>query len=207
MVYKNLFLRLLFSILFCILYLSIIFYDFNLIIYLIIIIYSAILLELILNFKKYKFFAIIYLIISLFAVLNITFDSNNILKFNLFVLTIISFDIFSYVFGKTIGKNFIFPISPNKTLEGFLGGFICSLICILFYTSFFQIIINFNLIIFIILIIFTGFIGDLIESYLKRKNNLKNSSNFIPGHGGVFDRFDSFLFSIIFYSIFNNLLA
>ena len=43
--------------------------------------------------------------------------------------------------------------------------------------------------------------GDIVESYFKRKNDLKNSSEFIPGHGGVFDRFDSFLFSIIIYSI------
>ena len=49
--------------------------------------------------------------------------------------------------------------------------------------------------------IFFAFTGDIIESYFKRKNKIKNSSEMIPGHGGIFDRFDSFLFSIIFYSI------
>ena len=57
------------------------------------------------------------------------------------------------------------------------------------------------LIFFIFIIIFSAFTGDIIESFYKRKNNLKNSSELIPGHGGFFDRFDSFLFSIIFYSI------
>ncbi len=54
------------------------------------------------------------------------------------------------------------------------------------------------------MIIISAFIGDIIESFFKRKNNLKNSSNLIPGHGGVFDRFDSFLFSIIFYTVYIN---
>ena len=67
-------------------------------------------------------------------------------------------------------------------------------------------VINFSLIIFICLIILTAFIGDIIESIFKRINNLKNSSELIPGHGGLFDRFDSFLFSIIFYSISINFL-
>ena len=48
---------------------------------------------------------------------------------------------------------------------------------------------------------FGSFIGDIFESYCKRKNNIKNSSELIPGHGGVFDRFDSFMFSIIIYSV------
>ena len=67
-----------------------------------------------------------------------------------------------------------------------------------------QIKIDLGLILFIFLIIITSFSGDIIESYFKRKNKLKNSSKLIPGHGGVFDRFDSFLFSIIFYTVSHN---
>ena len=62
---------------------------------------------------------------------------------------------------------------------------------------------NINLIslFFILIIILSGFLGDVIESYFKRINNLKNSSNFLPGHGGFFDRFDSFIFAIVIYSL------
>ena len=80
-----------------------------------------------------------------------------------------------------------------------------SLILSIFVSYILNISINYLLISYITLIIFTAFIGDIIESYFKRKNNLKNSSDLIPGHGGLFDRFDSFLFSIIFYSISINI--
>ena len=53
------------------------------------------------------------------------------------------------------------------------------------------------------LTIFFSIFGDLIESYFKRKNNLKDSSEFLPGHGGFFDRFDSFISSIIFLTLFS----
>ena len=61
----------------------------------------------------------------------------------------------------------------------------------------------------IILINFTiiiSIVGDLIESYFKRKNNIKDSSKYLPGHGGYFDRFDSFIASIIMLTVFSKLL-
>ena len=96
-------------------------------------------------------------------------------------------------------------ISPKKTYEGLLGGIVSSFLFSLLFSYIFKIKINFSLIVFILLIILSAFIGDILESYYKRKNNIKNSSKLIPGHGGVFDRFDSFLFSIIFFSISNNI--
>ena len=63
-----------------------------------------------------------------------------------------------------------------------------------------------NIYLFTTIIIILSFLGDVIESYFKRINNLKNSSNFLPGHGGFFDRFDSFILCISLYSIINNIL-
>lgn len=136
----------------------------------------------------------------------INFKKETFMLFNLFIFSVISFDIFSYLVGKSFGKYKLSKISPNKTVEGFIGGFIISLILSVAYVYYYEMYINVNIFLFIILIIFSAFIGDIIESYYKRKNNLKNSSELIPGHGGVFDRFDSFLFSIILYSISINLL-
>ncbi len=153
-------------------------------------------------FKKYFIIPAIYILLSFIFFLSINFNNLNFLSFNLFILTVISFDIFSYLIGKSFGKNQLIKISPNKTVEGFLGGFILSLIFSIIFILLFNIKMNLNILFFIILIILTAFIGDIIQSYFKRKNHLKNSSELIPGHGGVFDRFDSFLFSIIFYSIF-----
>tara|TARA_B100000989_G_C19509238_1_gene458104 strand:+ start:1394 stop:1822 length:429 start_codon:yes stop_codon:yes gene_type:complete len=138
--------------------------------------------------------------------ITLEFDEKIILNFNLYILIVISFDIFCYVVGKNLGKNKLIKISPNKTYEGLFGGAIISLLVSLLFSSIYEIDINLELFFFIIIIIFSAFIGDILESYLKRKNNIKNSSEFIPGHGGVFDRFDSFIFSIIFYSISINTL-
>ena len=127
------------------------------------------------------------------------------IKFNLFVLTIIFFDSFSYFTGKTLGRNFIFKfISPKKTLEGYLGGILFTNIFFIFI--FYNILIDINITELIILVnstIFFSIFGDLIESYFKRKNYIKDSSKFLPGHGGFFDRFDSFIACIIMLTFFS----
>ncbi len=201
MVYKNFFLRVLFTLLFILTYFIISIVNFNSVIFLILVIYLLILIEVYYNFVKYKILIISYIIISLIFFFTINFSNNIFLSFNLFIFIVITFDIFSYIIGKLFGKNKLVKISPNKTIEGLMGGIIFSFILSLIFLSVLDINIDINLIVFIFITIISAFLGDLIESFFKRKNNLKNSSELIPGHGGVFDRFDSFLFSIIFYSI------
>ena len=205
MVYKNLILRSLFSFFFISVYLIVSFVNFEFIFFLIILIYVLVLLEIFFYFDNYKIIPFLYVLISFIFILFIDFNNKIFLEFNLFILTVISFDIFSYFVGNIFGKNKLTKISPNKTIEGLFGGITFSLALSLLFSYNFNIIINTKLCIFIIIIIFSALIGDIIESYFKRKNNLKNSSNFIPGHGGVFDRFDSFLFSIIIYAVSTNI--
>ena len=205
MVYNNFLLRLLLSTLFISVYIVLSYINFNYVFYLILLIYLLVCIEIYINFKSYKLIPIVYIFISLIFFITINFNNEIFLKFNLFILIVVSFDIFSYVFGKSFGRNKLLKISPNKTYEGLFGGILLSLLLSLLFSYKFNININVNLIIFILLIIISAFIGDIIESYFKRKNNIKNSSQLIPGHGGVFDRFDSFIFSIIIYSILNNI--
>lgn len=201
MVYNNFFLRLLFSSFFISIYCVFAYINFKYVFYIILLIYFLIFIEIYLYFKVYKFLPIFYLFISFIFFLSIDFNKVIFLNFNLFILIVISFDIFSYFIGKKFGKNNFTKISPNKTYEGLFGGAIISFSLSLLFAFIFDILVNIELIFFIFLIILSAFIGDIIESFFKRKNYLKNSSEFIPGHGGVFDRFDSFLFSIIIYSV------
>ena len=201
MVYNNFLLRLLFSSFFISIYCIFAYVNFKYIFYLILLIYFLIFIEIYLHFKLYKFLPIIYLFFSFIFFIIIDFEKINFLNFNLFILIVITFDIFSYIVGKKYGKNNFTKISPNKTHEGLFGGVLASTFFSLLFSFIFEIPVNIELLFYIFLIIFSAFTGDLIESFFKRKNNLKNSSEFIPGHGGVFDRFDSFLFAIIIYSI------
>ena len=206
MVYKNFFLRSIVSSLFVLIYLIIFFYDFNYVFYLVFIIYCLLIYEIYFYFIRYKILLITYILVSFVFFVSIDFNNDTIFSFNLYIFSIVTFDTFSYFFGKLFGTNQLIKISPNKTVEGLVGGFSISFILSILFSYYLDIKINLNLIYFLILIISTAFIGDVIESYFKRKNKLKNSSELIPGHGGVFDRFDSFLFSIIFYSVFSGLL-
>ncbi|MFV0531224.1 MAG: phosphatidate cytidylyltransferase [Flavobacteriales bacterium] len=111
-------------------------------------------------------------------------------------------DTFAYLIGMKFGKHKLAPkISPKKTIEGFVGGFIFSMILgIILYYYYPQNYFNWIIIAFITSIL--GTVGDLIESKLKREANVKDSSNIIPGHGGFLDRLDSFIFAMPFIYLY-----
>ena len=109
----------------------------------------------------------------------------------------------AYIFGSMIkGKKFFPSISPNKTWAGFIFSLVFSVISSSIFSFYFNIINIYQAMLVGLLIgLFTTF-GDLFESYLKRINNKKDSSKLIPGHGGILDRLDGFLFAIVIMFIF-----
>jgi phosphatidate cytidylyltransferase len=102
----------------------------------------------------------------------------------------------AYFIGKAFGKRKLWPeISPNKTIEGSIGGVVCAVIVGVLFSIFTDIDASLMqlFVITIVLSIF-GQIGDLVESALKRHFKVKDSGRILPGHGGILDRFDSLLF-------------
>jgi phosphatidate cytidylyltransferase len=116
-------------------------------------------------------------------------------------LIIWSNDTGAYFAGKTMGKTKLFErISPNKTIEGSVGGIVLAFIIIAIYAHFF-VKANYSFVwwmIFTGLISVAGIFGDLVESQMKRNLNLKDSGSILPGHGGFLDRFDALLFALPF---------
>ena len=104
----------------------------------------------------------------------------------------------AYLVGMRYGKHKLAPVvSPNKTIEGLLGGFAGSVICMLVYALILRIM-NFNVnfgyaLIYGVLGAAAGTFGDLCFSVIKRQTGIKDYGNLIPGHGGVLDRFDSIM--------------
>ncbi len=115
--------------------------------------------------------------------------------YSIFLIVILNtsiFDTVAYVTGSNIGKHFITPnISPNKTWEGLVGGLIGSAALGFIISNMF----NSSLLLILIFILggILAFIGDLIISFHKRENNIKDTGTLLPGHGGALDRLDSHL--------------
>lgn len=102
----------------------------------------------------------------------------------------------AYFIGRAIGKQKLWPdISPNKTVEGFIGGIVCALVVAFLFDWLAPIEIPLvRLLIVTVFLSIFGQVGDLAESALKRHYQVKDSGKIMPGHGGILDRFDSLLF-------------
>ena len=122
----------------------------------------------------------------------------------LFIIIVATVDSASYFSGKFLGKTQFNTISPNKTLEGSLGGIITTIVSSVIMLT----ILNYNLVAFfplIFIIIFLAILGDLHESLQKRSFNVKDSASILPGHGGIYDRMDSYILALpitYYYVIF-----
>jgi len=104
-------------------------------------------------------------------------------------------DTMAYIIGSLIGKTPLSEISPKKTLEGTLGGIICTMLLAALITWIYDTGLDIWIWVCLGLIVGVfGNIGDLFESFLKRKAQIKDSGKIMPGHGGLLDRLDSLLF-------------
>ena len=105
-------------------------------------------------------------------------------------------DIFAYLTGNVIGKHPLSKnISPGKTIEGFLGGILFSVLTGYIIAQYIENANEIKWMAISVVIAITSTLGDLFESKIKRETAVKDSGNVFPGHGGMLDRFDSLLFS------------
>ena len=147
----------------------------------------------------YKLYGLIFLIFSFYSFYKIKFTNMNDYSILLFILIIcISTDIGGFVFGKIFKGIKLTKISPNKTYSGVLGSYIFSLLSVLIFfkitNGFFIKDIAYLSFFLVILLSTISQIGDLTISYFKRKSNINNTGNIIPGHGGILDRIDGMIF-------------
>ncbi len=109
-------------------------------------------------------------------------------------------DVAQYVWGKLFGRHKITPtVSPNKTWEGFIGGWVSTAALIWFLGPYFAPIHGVGLAVIAASLPLAGFAGDVTMSAIKRDIGVKDTSHLIPGHGGVLDRIDSLTFTAPLY--------
>ena len=150
------------------------------------------------------------LVVSLLSILHLRNDTASSLILLLWVIILtISSDIGGYIFGKIFRWKRLTNISPNKTLSGVIGSLIFSifsilllgLICKILFQIDLSFFLKFKYFIFAVILSLSAQLGDLMVSYFKRLDKIKDTGKILPGHGGIFDRIDSLMLSTIVANI------
>ncbi|MEY8716629.1 phosphatidate cytidylyltransferase [Francisella philomiragia] len=134
--------------------------------------------------------------ISPFAASLYVLHSNSVAWIFMFILVVAGADSGAYFTGKAMGKRKMLPrLSPNKTIEGLLGGMACAVIIAIVFLLFMDLSIfeYLSMVIISALIAVLSVVGDVFESMMKRVAGVKDSGNILPGHGGVLDRLDGYM--------------
>ncbi|MDC1124339.1 phosphatidate cytidylyltransferase [Pelagibacteraceae bacterium] len=150
--------------------------------------------------KFYSLISSIFFTVYLFLFCSIFFLLSNFLQLKIIIFILlfgcVASDIGGFIFGKIFKGPKLTRISPNKTIAGSLGSIILTIIAlscaIYFFTNSFSYVV-------VIIAIITSIacqIGDLFFSFLKRKAKIKDTGDFLPGHGGILDRLDGILLGV-----------
>lgn len=151
------------------------------------------------------FLALAYIVVPFVLLIQIPFikdDYHPLILIGVFIIIWVD-DTFAYLTGSTIGRTKLYTkVSPNKTVEGALGGLIAALVASYFISIYITELSLSNWIVVALILVVFGLLGDLIESKFKREAGLKDSSSLIPGHGGFLDRLDSIIFAAPFVYVY-----
>lgn len=153
---------------------------------------------------KIKFMIFFLFVLFFFSVFFIKNQNQGIYYLILIFLISCLSDTGGYLFGKFFGGKKINYLSPNKTYSGFFGSLLLTQFSLI-YIHFFDIYLYENYFFNIIFLLFCStvvILGDLTFSYFKRMSNIKDYSNILPGHGGIFDRIDGLILLTIFFSFY-----
>jgi len=153
--------------------------------------------------KEYIFLAPLVFFPAISSLASIIYSEQWRYKILGLILLVAITDSSAWFFGRKYGKTPLFPsVSPNKTREGALWGVGCGTVLTYFYSSYFLDQKGLFYLFFLLFLVVMAVLGDLAQSKLKRIFDIKDSSQLIPGHGGIYDRADSILFVSPFYYLF-----
>jgi phosphatidate cytidylyltransferase len=145
----------------------------------------------------YKAISLVYLFLLIYYVIKTKLISPELEMVIIYVILIsIMSDLGGLIVGRTIKGKKLIKISPKKTISGAMGSFIFSLFLVPFFVKYFTTYEYLLLVVITLLISFVSQSGDLFISFLKRKAKVKDTSDLLPGHGGVLDRIDGIIFAL-----------